>query len=230
MKRTANRAASIEAGAIAGLAGLAVFLALHHVWIAPIWFIAPVGAAFAASGGAAVGAAYAELRPRIPRRPWTSVWVMAAISAVLAPAIVVAELVGPIYAFGSDGKGVLLVRASEAVIAFVGGLLTTATLTGGLLGAVIGRTRRAIMVTAVAGFGLALGPGHNIPLLGGTSAVTTELAILAAVVGVASIVLVEVEMRRDVQVAPSESEYPKTSSRGTRKTRAIWNAISSDGE
>jgi len=37
----------------------------------------------------------------------------------------------------------------------------------------------------------ALGPGHNIPLLGGTPAVAKELVILAAVVAVASVVLVE---------------------------------------
>jgi hypothetical protein len=89
MNRTTCRAASIEAGAIAGIAGLAVFLALHHAWIAPIWFVAPVGAVFAASGGAAVGAAYVELRPRLPGRPWTALCVIAVISSVLAPATVV---------------------------------------------------------------------------------------------------------------------------------------------
>lgn len=49
-----------------------VFLVLHHAWIAPIWFVAPMGAVLASLGGAAVGAAYAELRPVLPRRPWTS--------------------------------------------------------------------------------------------------------------------------------------------------------------
>ena len=42
---------------------------------------------------------------------------------------------------------------------------------------------------------LAIGPGHNIPLLGGSAAVPTELAILAIVLAVASIVLVEVDVR-----------------------------------
>lgn len=200
MNGTTNRAGSIEAGAIAGLTGLAVFLVLHHAWIAPIWFVAPVGAVLATSGGSAVGAAYVELRPRLPGRPWTALCLVGVISAVLAPAIVVAELRGPIYSLGPGGRGVLLVPASEAVVAFVGGLLAITTLTGGLLGAVIGRTQRAGATTAVAGFGLALGPGHNIPLLGGTPAVTTELVILVVAAGVASIVLVEAQRTLGVRL------------------------------
>lgn len=195
MRVTADRAASFQSGAIAGVAGLAVFLVLHHAWIAPIWFVTPVGAVLAAGGGAAVGGAYFELRPRLPSRPWTALWVMGVICITLAPAIVVAELHGPVYAMGPAGGGVLLVPASEAVVDFVGGLLATATLTGGFVGALIGRTRRAAAMTAIAGFAVALGPGHNIPFLGGTPAVATELAILAAVLGVASIVLVEAEGR-----------------------------------
>lgn len=189
MERDAERFGSIEAGAIAGIAGLAVFLVLHHAWIAPIWFVAPVGVVVAAGAGAALGAAYVELWPRLPGRPWTALWVMAVASAVLAPAFVMAELRGPIYAIGPDGDGTLLVPGSDAVIAFVG-LLASATLIGGLLGAVIGRTRRAAVATALTGFALAVGPGHNIPLLGGTPAVTTELVILLVVAGVASLVLV----------------------------------------
>ena len=195
MNRSAGRSASIEAGALAGIAGLVVFLVLHHIWIAPIWFVAPMGAVLASLGGAAVGAAYAELRPGLPGRPWTSACVMVLIGATLAPAIVAAEVGGPVYAIGSDGEGVLLMSASEAFSAFVVGLLATATLTGGLLGALIGRTRRAAALTALAGFCLALGPGHNIPLLGGTPAVATELALLAAVAGVAAVVLVSAEAK-----------------------------------
>jgi len=69
MGRASTRAASVRAGVLAAVAGLATFLLLHHLWIVPIWFIAPVGALVAAAGGAAVGAAYEELLPHLPRRP-----------------------------------------------------------------------------------------------------------------------------------------------------------------
>jgi len=32
---------SLIAGAISGVAGLLVFLTIHHFWIRPIWFILP---------------------------------------------------------------------------------------------------------------------------------------------------------------------------------------------
>jgi hypothetical protein len=98
-----NRAASLEAGVVAGLVGFATFLVLHHVWIVPIWFIAPVGAVIAAAGGAAAGRAYAELLPYLPPRPWTSVAVAAVVGLILLPAVVIAELRGPIYAVGTGG-------------------------------------------------------------------------------------------------------------------------------
>ncbi len=191
MNSPAIRAGAVEAGAIAGIAGLVVFLTLHHLWIVPIWFIAPVGSVMAAAGGAAVAAAYVELLAHLPRRPWTALAVMAGVAATLVPSIVAAELRGPIYDMGVDGEATLLVPVSGALTAFVIGLLAPAALAGAVLGALVGRTRRATATTALAGFALALGPGHNIPLLGGTPATIKELAILAAVALVASVVLVE---------------------------------------
>jgi hypothetical protein len=70
-----------ESGAVAGIAGLVVFLALHHLWIVPIWFIAPVGSAMAAAGGVAVATAYVDLLPHLPRRPWTSLAVLAGVAS-----------------------------------------------------------------------------------------------------------------------------------------------------
>ena len=96
-----KRAASVETGVLAGLVGFATFLVLHHLWIVPIWFIAPVGAVIAAGGGAAAGRAYAELMPYLPPRPWTWVAVAAVVALVLLPAVVIAELRGPIYAVGA---------------------------------------------------------------------------------------------------------------------------------
>jgi hypothetical protein len=177
---------------VAGLAGLVVFLTLHHAWIMPIWFIAPVGALMAGGGGAAVGAAYADLRPRLPGRPWTAVVVIGLVVTVLAPSIVIGELTGPMYAIAPDG-GELLVPVPVAVTAFVGGLLATTTLTAAAFGALLSRSRDATVSMALAGMALALGPGHNIPLLGGSPATTKELTILAAVVVVAAVVLVEAE-------------------------------------
>ena len=187
--------ASIEAGAGAGIAGLLVFLLLHHLWIVPIWFIAPVGAVMAAAGGAAVGAAYGELRPHLPRRPFTTFAVMGLIALVLAPSVVIAELRGPIYEMDRDG-GTLLVPGTQAVADVVVGLLGTSVLMGAALGRLIGRSGRAAGMMALAAFALAIGPGHNIPLLGGTGGVARELLILAAVAAVASPVLVEGEAWR----------------------------------
>jgi hypothetical protein len=186
-----------ESGSIAGIAGLLVFLALHHLLIVPIWFIAPVGSAMAAAGGVAVAAAYVDLLPHLPRRPWTSLAVLAGVAIMLVPSIVLAELRGPIYDMASAGQGELVVPVPDAVTAFVVGHLAIATLAGAILGGLVGRTRRATGASALAGFALALGPGHNIPLLGGTSATTSELAILAAVAVVASVVLVESQARLD---------------------------------
>jgi hypothetical protein len=193
MNTAAHRSGSLAAGAAGGLAGLAVFLVLHHAWIAPIWFIAPVGAILAAGGGAAVGAAYGELLPRLPARPWTALSIVALVAAILAPSIVLAELRGPMYRFGPDGESTLNVPFSEALTTFVVGLLGTAALTGAALGSLIGRTGKAGATTALAGLALAIGPGHNIPFVGGTPATTKELTILGLVVGVAALVLVEVQ-------------------------------------
>lgn len=186
-----GRAASVRAGVLAGIAGFATFLLIHHVWIAPIWFIAPAGALVAAAGGAAFGAAHAELLPHLPRRPWTPIALIVVIGIVLLPAILIAELRGPIFAMQGDRNGTLLVPSAEAAADVVMGLLGTATIAGAGLGWLIARSRRAALTTALAAFAFALGPGHNIPLLGGTPAVAKELVILAAVVVVASVVLVE---------------------------------------
>jgi len=95
----------------------------------------------------------------------------------------------------ADGGGTLLVPGAEAAANVVVGLLGSATIAGAGLGWLIARSRRAAGATALAAFAVAIGPGHNIPLLGGTPAVAKELAILGIVVGVASIVLVQAHVR-----------------------------------
>jgi hypothetical protein len=77
------------------------------------------------------------------------------------------------------------------VFIFVFDLLLTATVIGGLGGWLIGRTMRAALATALAGFVFALGPGHNVPFLGNTPATGKGIALLIVILLVASIVLVE---------------------------------------
>ncbi len=188
MNRT--NSAALIAGVLAGMAGLLAFLALHALWILPIWFILPVGLLAAGGGGLAVGWAYAELNWRLLGSPWTALAVVGVIAVILLPAFVLAELLGPVFTVTPAGP-MQTVATSVIVVRFVGGLLATATIVGGLVGWWLGRTRRAAVATAVAGFVFALGPGHNIPFIGGTPGVVKELAIMAAVIVVSALVLVE---------------------------------------
>jgi hypothetical protein len=182
--------AALIAGAVAGIAGLLAFLVLHALWIVPIWFMVPVGLLVAGGGGLAVGWAYAELKSRLPRRPWTALAVVGMIALILLPAVVLAELHGPVFSVTPAGP-VQTVATSVIVARFVGEVLVTATIVGGLVGWWLGHTRRAALATGVAGFVFALGPGHNIPLIGGTPGVGKELAIMTAVTFVSALVLVE---------------------------------------
>lgn len=184
--------AAAGAGVLAGIAGLATFLIAHHAWIVPIWFITPAGALIAATGGAVVGLSYAELRPHLPEQPWTAGVMLLIVGAMLLAAVVIAQLRGPILQM-SPGGASLLVPTGQAILDFVLGLLGSAAVVGVLLGWLIGRTRRAVALTAGAAAVIALGPGHNIPLLGGTPAVAKELVILVLVGVVASTVLVAAE-------------------------------------
>jgi hypothetical protein len=192
MKRNDN--AALIAGTVAGVAGLLVFLVLHALWVLPIWFILPIGLVLAVIGGLAVGWAYAEIQHGLPPRPWTIPAVVALIAVILLPAMVLAEMREPLFALTAMGA-VLSVGTSVVVVRFVLELLLTAAVTGYLVGGWVGRTRRAAVATAVAGFVFALGPGHNIPFVGGTAGVGKEIVIMAVVVVVSALVLVEGEAR-----------------------------------
>lgn len=180
------------AGAVAGLAGLGTFLVLHHAWITPIWFIAPVGAAIAAGGGAVVGSAYAELLPGLPARPWRGPAVAVAFGLTLVPSVLIADLTGPLVELRPDGGATFLVPGWTALVAVAGGLVGPATTTGLAIGAVVGRSRRAASWMALAGAALAIAPGHNVPFLGGGDAAWKGVLLLLPVVGVASITMVEI--------------------------------------
>jgi hypothetical protein len=181
---------SLIAGLLAGVAGLLVFLTIHHFWIKPIWFILPPGLAIAALGGLAVGWAYAEIQAGLPPRPWTALAVFALVGAILTPGILIAQTRPPPLDIATgaiiDGSSVRVVVAR-----FVLELLLTATVVGGLAGWWLGHTPRAAAATALAGFVFALGPGHNVPFLGNTPGVGKGIALLAAIILVSAMVLVE---------------------------------------
>jgi hypothetical protein len=184
--------ASLVAGMLTGIAGLLVLLIIHHFWVMPIWFILPLGSAIAIIGGLAAGWAYSELLPGLPKRPWRILAWVALIGLTLTPSIVLAQLGPPLFT-GTDENAILTVSSEQAGIIFILNLLLTATVTGGLGGWLIGRTKRAVVATALAGFVFALGPGHNIPFLGNTSATGKGILLLLAIIVSASVVLVEVE-------------------------------------
>lgn len=182
------------AGALSGIAGLLVFLLIHHFWITPIWFVLPLGLLIAALGGLAVGWAYGELQPTLPSRPWTAPAIVALMAVILLPSFVLAELREPMFDVTAPA-GVLLISTGGAAMHFILELLVTSTLVGAFAGWLIGRTARAALATALAGLVFALGPGHNIPFLGGTPGSPKGSLLLLVVAAVSAVVLVEVERR-----------------------------------
>ena len=182
------------ARASSGVAGLIVFIVIHHLWIIPIWFILPLGLVIAGLGGLAVGWVYVELHPYLPPHPWSIISWVALIGLILLPSIILAEIRVPMFD-GSVPGGLLMMSVGQAVVLFILELLVTATLTGGIAGWLISRTPRASLSTALAGFVYALGPGHNIPFLGSTAGTLKGVIILSAIVLVSSVMLVEMQAR-----------------------------------
>ena len=179
------------AGMFAGIAGLLTFLVIHHFWIQPIWFIAPVGLIVAGLGGLAVGWAYAEIQPGLPPRPMTALAVMGLIALTLLPAIVLGQTRPALVDMSTGSMAIPAGQGGRVAVRVVLELLVTATLMGGLAGGWLGHTSRAAFATALAGFVFALGPGHNIPLLGNTPAAGKGVLLLLAITFVSAFVLVE---------------------------------------
>jgi hypothetical protein len=177
----------LSAGVTSGVAGLLAFLVVHHVWIAPIWFVLPLGLLVASVGGVAVGLAYFELAPRLPARPWRAVAVLGAMLACFAPGMLLSLCHGPLFEMPAaripPGQGVRV--AVE--------LLVPPTLTASLIGWWWGRSGRAAAVTALAGLALALGPGHNVAMFGADPLALKGHAIVIIVCIVAAITLVEAD-------------------------------------
>jgi len=184
--------ASLIAGVLAGVAGLLVFLVIHHIWIKPIWFILPIGVVIAAAGGLAAGWSYSELLPNLPGRPWTILAWTALVSLTLVPAVIIAQLRPPVFT-GTGSDATATITVTQGVVIFLRDLLLPAAVVGGLAGWLIGRTGRAALAMALAGLVFALGPGHNIPFLGNTPATGKGIVLLLAVILSASAVLVEAQ-------------------------------------
>lgn len=183
---------ALLAGLLAGVAGLLAFLTIHHFWIRPIWFIFPPGLLIAALGGLAVGWAYSEIKTGLPPRPFTAIVIFILVAAILAPAILIAQLRPP----PIDITTSTLPENSSigaVLLLFVLELLLTATTVGALIGWWFGHTPRAAAAMALAGFVFALGPGHNIPFLGSTPAVGKGILLLVAILAVSALILVESE-------------------------------------
>jgi hypothetical protein len=185
-----HKQAALAGGVVSGIAGLLTFLVVHALWILPIWFILPLGLVIAIPGGLAAGQAFDEVCHRLPPRPWAAFVFTALIAAILLPATVLAELRPPMFALTTAGP-IFQMKVSMAVAVFLAELLLTATLTGGLLGWWLGRTRKAALSMALTGLTFALGPGHNIPFIGGTGGVGKEWAIMGMVIFTSALALVE---------------------------------------
>ena len=198
------------AGVLSGLAGLLVFLIIHHFWIRPIWFILPAGMLIAGLGGLAVGWAHAELHPNLPPPPWSIISWVTIIGLILLPSIILAEMRAPMFDVSVPG-GLLMMSVGRAATVFILELLVTAVLVGGLVGWLIGHTPRAVLSSALAGFAFALGPGHNIPFLGSTPGTLKGVAILMAIVIVSVVVLVAVQAR--LNLSSSRTGYPSPGSK-----------------
>lgn len=179
----------LVAGVLASIAGLLVFLVIHHFWIMPIWFIFLPGVVIAVLGGLAVGWSYYEIRSGLPPRPWTPLAVSLLIFLILAPSIVLAQMRPPLL-----DAATFAIPAGErprGAVRFLLELILTSILVGATAGWFLGHTPMAAISTAVAGVAFAIGPGHNIPLLGNTLSAAKGLVLLAAIIVVSSLVLVE---------------------------------------
>ena len=186
---TGDTRAAILAGVLAGVAGLLAFLTIHHVWISPIWFILPPGLVIAGLGGMAVGWAYGEVQHRLPPRPWRHAAWSCLVGLTLAPAVVLAEL-RPALFDADTGRLSPGTSVGMVVARFVAELLLPAMIVGALGGRWLAG-RRAAWISGLAGLVFALGPGHNIPLLGGTPGAAKGAVLLIAIVAVSTLVLVE---------------------------------------
>lgn len=190
MKPLEPLTASLLAGAGASLVSLLVFLAVHHVWIKPIWFIAPPGALIAVIGGLAVGWMWFLLEARLPSGWLAAPALFGLIMGVLLPAILLSFTHGPLFDLATatipPGQG------KAVAVRFVLELLLTAMITGAVVGALLGRSPTAALATGLAGLAFAAGPGHNVPMFGSNPAAFKGIALLVIISVALAIAFVQI--------------------------------------
>jgi hypothetical protein len=171
------------------MGGLLTFLLVHHVWIAPIWFITPAGLVVAAFGGLAIGWSYWHLSPSLPARPLAALAMFAVVVAMLLPGMLLSFTHGPLFDLktGRIPEG----RGGAVAAHFVLELALPAALVGALTGYALRRSALASIATALAGVAWTLGPGHNIPMFGTEPAAFKGHAIVLIVAFAACVALVE---------------------------------------
>ena len=139
------------AGAVAGSVAILVFVALHAVWIVPIWamlWMLPVAALIGALAAWPFDALAAG--GSLPRAPFDGITFSAVLLATLVPTAVVGVLVGPVDRDHISVPAVLLP-------------LLLAAPAGGAIGGALSGSAPASIALAVAALALALTLGHNLP-------------------------------------------------------------------
>jgi hypothetical protein len=181
-------------GAAAGVAGFAVFLVMHSIWIVPIWDSAPA-VTFAVLAGIAIGWAYDVHRALLPARPVGRVAVVfASATLVLAPGLLLLPLRPP----GAVGSPSII----EIGVGIAALLLLSMPFLAGAVGAVLGRSGRAALATGLAAFMFMATIGHNILLFGYGWHGVKMWTIMLTVTTVAAVTLVAVETWTSARLRP----------------------------
>lgn len=195
MRIRAELGLALLGGAAAGVAGFAVFLVMHAIWIVPIWDSAPA-VTFAVLAGIAIGWAYDIHRVRMPARPAERVTVVfAALTLTLSPGLLLLPLRPPA-SVGSPSIIEIGVGAIAAVL-----LLAMPFLAAGV-GALLGRSGRAALASGLAALTFMTTIGHNILSFGYGWRGAKMWTIMLAVTAVAAATLVVVETWTSVRLRP----------------------------
>jgi hypothetical protein len=178
------------AGAISGEVGLLVFLTTHHVWIVPIWYILPAGALFAGFGGLAVGWSYAEMRSRLPSRPWKQVARFELMVTTLALPMVLAPIRLPMV---DVAVARLVASTTDLILRFRFALLVPPMLVGALEGWALLHSCAPRRHWHLPGYSSPVGPAITSRSLAVPPAVGKEISMLIAAALDSSITLAKAD-------------------------------------
>ncbi len=147
---------------------------------------------------------------RIPRRPVSWFAVLGMVAIPLVPCVILAAFLPPLLE-SENGQVVHPINVPWLVIGSLVYLLVPAVTVGATLGWLLTRRRAAVVLFAVMGFLMALGPGHNLPLFGVFGDATGPQLLKAFVLtfapmAVAAVVLVEGAALRPGTVLTEQSQ------------------------